>query len=360
MAAPRGESGARLDTAAGRAAEAAFQERKAAAIAQAAMAVAQSEAAHGRAESAATAVAAAQNAAMSAAPNVQQAVQAHVQQLQTGQSGAPAIPGIAQIQPGTPVTMQPGGKAVTYDYAKTVEDRVNKLLAEGNIAGARLQAQNITGGGSGVQNALNRINTAIGAASIAASRVNFKPQGQTFPVAGPGDGVVPEEPKPAPAPQNLRPPMPTPPVQQRQSIVRSPNRDVINFQREEYSLGSMTRLLFEQVGSIELINVARRDTIEGQNPYYSLISNLSSIRKNFNPTSLISRQRVNETIFDNYTINLDSKIPDQDYLDANNLENFYYIASNGDLVIELDNLAEDERIEVEIAQSGTINLVDEV
>lgn len=175
-----------------------------------------------------------------------------------------------------------------------------------------------------------------------------------------------EDPKPptstgsAISPSNIRASYPTVPVQERQSIVKSPNKDVFNWQKEQYSASSIARLLFEQVGSIELINIARRDTIEGQNPYYSVISNLASIKKNFNPTTLISRQRVNETVFDNYTIDLNSKIPDQEYLDNNNIESFYYIDTNGDLVIELDNLADDERIELEIAESGTINLVDEI
>lgn len=224
----------------------------------------------------------------------------------------------------------------------TNETEANKLISQ-----AMLAAQQ-----SGKNNATVFKAVVDHAQQIQARNVALRPETPTVQAAPSGT--------PAPAPTSLRPPAPTPPVQQRQSIIKSPNKDVVNFQREEYSAASIARLLFEQVGSIELINIARRDTIEGQNPYYSLISNLSSIRKNFDPTSLISRQRVNETIFDNYTINLDSKIPDQDYLNKNNIENFYYIASNGDLVIELDNLSEDERIEVEIAQSGTINLVDEV
>lgn len=225
----------------------------------------------------------------------------------------------------------------------TNETEANKLISQ-----AMLAAQQ-----SGKNNATVFKAVVDHAQQIQARNVSLR---GTTPKQGEG-GAASEPSTPTPS---IRPPAPTPPVQQRQSIVRSPNKDVVNFQKEEFSAASIARLLFEQVGSIELVNIARRDTIEGQNPYYSLISNLSSIRKNFNPTSLISRQRVNETIFDNYTINLDSKIPSQDYLDTNNIENFYYIASNGDLVIELDNLAEDERIEVEIAQSGTINLVDEV
>jgi hypothetical protein len=176
----------------------------------------------------------------------------------------------------------------------------------------------------------------------------------------------PEKPKPpTPPPTPIQPSTvrPTPtfrtPDPPKPKVVKNPNRDVVNFSREEFSQSSIARLLFEQVGSIELVNIARRETIEGQNPYYTLISNLSSIAKNFDPTSLISRQKSNRNIEDNYSIDLNNKIPDDDYLNRNNLSDFYYIDTNGDLVIELDNLASDEIIDLEIAESGTINLVDE-
>jgi hypothetical protein len=223
MAIPRGESGARLDTAAGRAAEAAFQQRKAAEVAQAAMRVAQAEAEAGRAAEAQRAMEAAQAAARNAAPVVQQAVQTHSQQLISGGSGAlpvpppppppapapgtggagggpgivntPGGPQIGTLPPSAPTTPQPpqqtqppgtpgqpdrelgpiempqGGREVTREYAEEVEKRINALLAEGNIDAARLQAKNITGGGPAVRNILGRINTAITAAEGARQRV---------------------------------------------------------------------------------------------------------------------------------------------------------------------------------------------
>lgn len=179
---------------------------------------------------------------------------------------------------------------------------------------------------------------------------------RNLPPPPPPPPPAPSRPAPSPRPAPTPAPTPDPP---KPKIVKSPNRDVIDFSREQFSQSSITRLLFEQVGSVELVNIARRDTIEGQNPYYTLISNLSSINKNFDPTSLISRQKSNQNITDNYTINLNNKIPDQEYLDRNNITEFYYIDDNGDLVIELDNLASDEIIDFEIAESGTINLVDE-
>ena len=181
------------------------------------------------------------------------------------------------------------------------------------------------------------------------------------PKAGPATGTIDSgggspapAPAPAPAPTTVSytPPPPPPPV-------KIPNRDVLNFSREEFSTSAITNLLFEQIGSTEIVNIARRDTIEGQNPYYSLISNLASIKREFDPTRLITKQKAVNANFAIYGIDLNNKIPDQEYLDRNNITSFFYIASNGDLVIELDNLEDDEIIDFEIANSGTINLVDE-
>jgi hypothetical protein len=159
-------------------------------------------------------------------------------------------------------------------------------------------------------------------------------------------GPITRSPGSPPAP----PPPPPPPV-------KIPNRDVVNFSRNEISAAGIATLLFENVGGIEISTLTRRDTVEGQNPYYTLISNLANIKKQYDPTKLISKQKPNQTFFDIFPIDLNSKIPGETYLRRKNLDNFFYIASNGDFVIELDNIFEDENIQLEIAGSGTIKMV---
>ena len=139
-----------------------------------------------------------------------------------------------------------------------------------------------------------------------------------------------------------------------------PTRDVILFNDDAVSIEGITNLLFEQVGGVELISMVRRDTVDCQNPYYTIISNLSNVKKEFDPSQIISRQRPNQSYFDIFSIDLNSKIPKELYLERNNLDNFYYIDSNGDFIIELDNKLSDEIVELEIAQGGTISLVREL
>jgi hypothetical protein len=139
------------------------------------------------------------------------------------------------------------------------------------------------------------------------------------------------------------------------TIVRTPTRDVVEYSdNDDIPVELISNLLFENLAANELIKYERHDTIEGTNVSYDIISNLSAIRKKFDPSTLISRQKPDTSYFDIYNIKLEDKIPGRQYLLQNNLEEFYYIDTNGDLVIELDNMNPDELVEVEIDSSGTI------
>jgi len=147
-------------------------------------------------------------------------------------------------------------------------------------------------------------------------------------------------------------------------VVRTPTRDVVNFTDDSnIGLELITNLLFENLGANELVKFERHDTIEGTNATYDIISNLSSIQKQFDPSNLISRQKVDRSYFDIFNIKLENKIPSDKYLRNNpkndgsgqvNLTDYVYIDSLGNLVIELVNMNFDEVVEVEIESGGTI------
>jgi hypothetical protein len=149
--------------------------------------------------------------------------------------------------------------------------------------------------------------------------------------------------------------LPPPPPQ----MVRVPERDVVSLAQETISAETITNLLFENVGANELTKFVRHDTVEGINPYYDVISNLSDIKRKFDPSNLISLQKTTSSLFDIFPIKLQDKIPSDAYLLENNLTNFVYIDTNGDLVIEVVNLKDSEIVEIEIDTSGTIFEVDE-
>lgn len=141
--------------------------------------------------------------------------------------------------------------------------------------------------------------------------------------------------------------------------IKVPDRDaVIALQRDGADQALITSVLFEQIGATELVKFVKNDTVDGLNPQYNVISNISDLRTKLDTSYLIAKQRSDTTIDNGFSIRLQDKLPSIDYLFDNNIPNYIHfdatIGQDGSLVIELDNIDIDEIIEVEIDTNGTI------
>jgi hypothetical protein len=152
--------------------------------------------------------------------------------------------------------------------------------------------------------------------------------------------------------------------QQPPAPVKIPGRDVVDFNEPPIDAATIQNLFFENIGAVELTKFVRHDTVEGINPFYNIISNLSGIKRQYDASNLISVQKTGDSLFDIFNIDLSSKIPDDNYLISNNLfivlpnglifTYFIYVDVNGDIVLEIVNMNDDEIVEFQIDTSGTI------
>lgn len=128
--------------------------------------------------------------------------------------------------------------------------------------------------------------------------------------------------------------------------VKIPTRDVVvNLDDPGVDVAQIQSLLFENLSSLELTKFTKHDTVEGINPFYNVISNLSSINREFDPISLLSATKSSNSLFDVYGIDLINRLPEDG--------NYAYI-ENGNIVINLNNMGINESLEIEIDTSGTI------
>jgi hypothetical protein len=128
--------------------------------------------------------------------------------------------------------------------------------------------------------------------------------------------------------------------------VKIPTRDpFVNLDNPGIDIEQMQSLLFENLSSLELTRFTKHDTVEGINPFYNVISNLSSINREFDPISLLSATKSSTSLFDVYGIDLINRLPEDG--------NYAYI-ENGNIVINLNNMGPNESVEIEIDSSGTI------
>jgi hypothetical protein len=129
--------------------------------------------------------------------------------------------------------------------------------------------------------------------------------------------------------------------------IKQADPDVVLFDQESVSPELLLELEYENISGIELINISRSDIIDGQQVVYSPIKNLSSIRRRFNPNNIISMPELSSSYFASFSIDLVLRGIRNPYFDT-----------NGDLIIEIDEVLEDEIIEAEVDSSGTIDVVE--
>lgn len=157
-----------------------------------------------------------------------------------------------------------------------------------------------------------------------------------------GGGTPPPPPPPKPPDpwtrsSNYRPP----------TGIKQADPDIVLFDSENISPELLLELQYEDIAGMELINISRSDIIDGQDVIYSPVKNLSSIRRRYNPNNIISLPELSSSFFSRFAIDLVQRGMNEPYFDE-----------EGNLVIEIDNVGDDEVIEVEIDTNGTIEEVE--
>jgi hypothetical protein len=121
---------------------------------------------------------------------------------------------------------------------------------------------------------------------------------------------------------------------------------------DNLEIENLTQLIFEKISGQEIINIARTDTVNGQNVSYQPIKNLFLIQQQYNPNNIINLQTTSDKYFKNFIIKFDEKVPNVGT--GPNGEFIYIDPQTGDLVIDLVNILEGEQIQVEIVTNGVV------
>jgi hypothetical protein len=128
--------------------------------------------------------------------------------------------------------------------------------------------------------------------------------------------------------------------------------DTVLFNDDEVLPELMEKLIFENIGGHELINIARNDIVNGQAISYQPIKNLSSLQQQYNPNNILSLQATSDKYFANFAIKLENKIPNIG--NGPSGSNVYIDVLTGSLIVDVINMESDEQVEIEITLSGTI------
>ncbi len=143
--------------------------------------------------------------------------------------------------------------------------------------------------------------------------------------------------------------------------VRIADPDIITFNDDLLDIDIMSDMIFEGIGGHEIINIARNDIVNGQPVSYQPIRNLNQLALDYNSGTLLANEDANKTIFDDFGIKFEDKLPIPGFNDAGDLvanlgtgpsgEIVYLESLTGDIVINVTNLRLNERIEIDLINS---------
>ncbi len=119
---------------------------------------------------------------------------------------------------------------------------------------------------------------------------------------------------------------------------------------------AMADAIIEDIGGQEIINVSRNDLLNGQNVTYSVIENLASTQRQFNPNELVKLQSTDAEFFESFQINLDTFTPN--YGTGLGGQIVYVDPETGNIVINTVNVSNNLVVEVEFVSYAEISSTD--
>lgn len=203
--------------------------------------------------------------------------------------------------------------------------------------------------------AMNRANNRGSSATIAAveSQTPYhrgpSNPGPGTPPPGPGPGGGGGGHHPQPHPHSPPPPPPPPPGQYRNSSVKVPEVNIINFQKDAVPTKQIEKMYFQDVGGTEILSVARHNTVGGEEVVYSHVDNLADIRSQFNPLNVLMSTNMEE-LFNKYAIDIHQKMPETLETSIATVESETE-PGVWNIEILVENVNTDEYIQIQIAKT---------
>jgi len=196
---------------------------------------------------------------------------------------------------------------------------------------------------------------------------------------------------------------PTPDIPEREesksalinSSVKPASPDLILFDEEALPIDIVAELLFEDIGSIEIISISRNDIINGRDIAYNPIGNIKEISNTYDPNKIFKIPGTLPEFFENFSIKFKNHAPDvgtgpqpiyigaensfgcsdfpvldrvtntvlgcfdtfleaRNFIDSQKIKNdtVYSEQETGNIVIDVINLKKDDRVEIELLEEG--------
>jgi hypothetical protein len=128
--------------------------------------------------------------------------------------------------------------------------------------------------------------------------------------------------------------------------------DVVLIDPNDVPIDLILKLTLEKIGGLELINLVRHDTVNGQNIIYRPLKNVSQLAIDYNPQNMIKLPDSADSYFKNFAIKLENHIQQE----TNELPALvtYIDPVTENVIIETTSMRADYEVEVQMVSSGKV------
>jgi hypothetical protein len=128
--------------------------------------------------------------------------------------------------------------------------------------------------------------------------------------------------------------------------------DVVLIDPNDVPIDLILKLTLEKIGGLELINLVRHDTVNGQKIIYRPLKNVSQLAIDYNPQNMIKLPDSADSYFKNFAIKLENHIQQE----TNELPALvtYIDPVTENVIIETTSMRADYEVEVQMVSSGKV------
>jgi hypothetical protein len=165
----------------------------------------------------------------------------------------------------------------------------------------------------------------------------------------PGGAFTPSVPS---KPVEPTPPQPVPLISKERQPVKYATPEDVLIDTNDLPIDLILKLTLEKIGGLELINLVRHDTVNGQNIIYRPVKNISQIAIDYNPQNMIKMPDSADSYFKNFAIKLENHIQQT----TNDLPPAvaYIDPTTKNVIIDVVNIKADYEVEVQMVSSGKV------
>ena len=123
-----------------------------------------------------------------------------------------------------------------------------------------------------------------------------------------------------------------------------------------FTVEDLENAIWQNIGGHEIISLARRDLVDGQNLDYKLINNLKDLQEEYNPKTIFLIEDIITKYFDRFGLKFENFLPSSQALSRidDGIDQPVVLDDDSNIVVYVKNIKENQEVEIQVLGSEAL------